>query len=340
MTGAVTIARAVPGMTVQDLGRPGYTAFGISRGGAMDRLALVEAAALLGLPGAVAAIEMAGAGGDFTVSEPTRFALTGAPMRATVEGAPLRWHASHVLLPGQRLAIGGATAGNYGYLTFAGGIATPERLGSRATHLTAGLGQPLKAGDALALLPDPKRALTGRILAPEDRFAGGTLRLMPGPQTALFSEETFVRFCATGFSRNPQSNRQGIKLDGGEAPFAPEATRGLASDFIVPGDVQMTGDGTPFVLMAECQTTGGYPRIGSVVPADLPRVAQAPVGAVLRFAPVSLEDAERSHRPEAEILRALRGAVRPLVRDPHDIADLLAYQLISGVTPGDDLERA
>lgn len=340
MTGAVTIARAGQGMTVQDLGRPGYTAFGISQGGAMDRLALVEAAALLGLPGVVAAVEMAGAGGEFTVDEPTRFALTGAPMRATVEGAPARWHASHVLQAGERLSIGSATAGNYGYLTFAGGFANPERLGSRATHLAAGLGQPLAAGESLPLLPDPKREMTGRTFTPEDRFAGGTVRLMPGPQTALFAAETFARFCATGFARNPRSNRQGIKLDGGEAPFAPEETKGLASDFIVPGDVQMTGDGIPFVLMAECQTTGGYPRIGSVVPADLPRVAQAPVGAVLRFVPVSLEEAERTHRAEAEILRALRGAVRPLVRDPHDIGDLLAYQLISGVTPGDDLERA
>ena len=119
---AVTIRRADGVLTVQDMGRPGHLAQGLSRGGAMDRLALIEAAALLGAKSPLAAIEMAGAGGQFSVSAPTRIALTGAPMIATLEGAPLRWHASHLVLPEQDLRIGALQAGVHGYLTPAGGL--------------------------------------------------------------------------------------------------------------------------------------------------------------------------------------------------------------------------
>ena len=106
----------------------------------------------------------------------------------------------------------------------------------------------------------------------------------------------------------------------------------------MPGDIQITGDGTPFVLLSECQTTGGYPRIGSVLPSDLPRVAQAPPGAEIRFSFVSLDEATRIERRHAEAQRALPGKVHPLIRDPHGMSDLLSYQLISGVTAGDETE--
>ncbi|HHB81668.1 MAG TPA: urea amidolyase, partial [Aliiroseovarius sp.] len=94
--------------------------------------------------------------------------------------------------------------------------------------------------------------------------------------------------------------------------------------------------GVPYVRLAECQTTGGYARIGSVIPADLPRIAQAPPGAQLHFEMLSWEEADRLWRAESGLIGALASRAEPLTRDPHDIADLLSYQLISGVVAGDE----
>lgn len=340
MTATVTLRRAGPATTVQDTGRPGQIARGLSPGGAADPRALYEAAALLGLPAPVAALEMVGFGVAVTADAPVRLALTGAPMRATQDGAALAWNAAHWLQPGQTLDIGGALSGTYGYLTFAGGMDLPQVLDSPAAHLAAGLGGLLADGARLRLGADPRPDLPARTLAPDDRFAGGRVRIMPGPQTALFDADTRARFAATRFARAPRANRQGVQLDQDGAPFAARPLDGpLASDFVTAGDVQMTGAGVPFVLLTECQTVGGYPRIGTVLAEDLPRVAQAPAGAALHFTWVDVETADRTFLSPARILAALREPVRPLVRDPRDMPDLLGYQLIGGVTPGDDLER-
>jgi allophanate hydrolase len=104
----------------------------------------------------------------------------------------------------------------------------------------------------------------------------------------------------------------------------------ILSDVIVPGDIQITGDGAPFVLMCECQTTGGYPRIGTVLPSDLARVAQAPAGAILTFGFVDLDAARAIEQRATAARAALQSCVTPLLRDPHSIRDLLGYQLISG----------
>lgn len=327
-----------PGVTVQDLGRPGYLALGLSRGGAADRLALYEGAALLGQAPDHAALEMAGMGGVFEATADIRIALTGAPMRASLAGAPLLWNASHSLPAGARLKIDGVEAGTYGYLSFGGGLAEPAFLGQQSVHLAAGIGRPLKAGDQLAIAADTGSA-TNLKLAPDNRFTGGTLRLVPSLQTDLFSTEDIARFEATVFTRDVRGNRMGVRLMSNGPGFGQTANLSVVSEVVVPGDVQITGDGTPFVLMSECQTTGGYPRIGSVLPSDLPRVAQAQPGAQLRFAFVSLEAALEIEQKDKARRGALKKSVAPLIRDPKEIANLRAYQLIGGVTAGDDLER-
>ena len=335
---ALTVHSIGPGVTVQDLGRPGWTAQGLSRGGAADRLAVLEAAALLGADPGFALLEMMGAGGVFSVDAPMRIALTGALMQASIAGKALSPNTTHLLQAGERLTIGGARQGVFGYLAFAGGITTAPVLGSRATHLTAGLGRPLAAGDVLPLGADPDSAAAPRRLDPAPRFDGGMIRLMPGPQTDLFDAATRAAFLAATFQRSPQGNRQGVRLDHASARFAATGGLSVTSDLIVAGDVQLTGDGVPFVLLAECQTIGGYPRIGTIIPADLARIAQATPGSALQFTLLDLAQADATARPEAAQLRDLRNACQPVTRNPHDIADLLGYQLISGVTAGRDLE--
>jgi allophanate hydrolase len=335
----VTLHRAGPAMTVQDLGRPGYMAQGLSVGGAADTLALYEAAALLGKAGLGEAIEMAGLGGSFSTDAPMRFCLTGAPMRATVDGSDIAWNAAHCLHPGQRLEIGGAAKGVYGYLSFAGAMRSDKVLGARSAHLTAGIGRLLAVGDSFDLHPDPAPDSAARLLPVADRCAGGEIRLMPGPQTDLFDPETRTRFEATAFVRGAQGNRQGVRCDHGDAPFQAATAKGLVSDFISCGDVQLTGEGVPYVLLTECQTIGGYPRIGTVLAQDMAKLAQTPPGGPLRFRFVTLEEAAALRPRPAKLLADLRAATRPMLRDPRDIHDFLGYQLISGVTCGDDLER-
>jgi biotin-dependent carboxylase-like uncharacterized protein len=339
MTGALRIRRAGPQMTVQDIGRPALTGQGLATGGAADLVALAEAAALFSLGQMPAAIEMAGMGGDISVSQPTRIALTGAPMRAKLDGKDIGWNQTHLLMPGQRLVIGGAISGVYGYLTPAGGIATEPLLGSRSAHLVGNLGSALAADQEIALGPDPLPAAPPVRVSPDARFSGGAVRIMPGPQTGLFDGAELDRFLAASFQRGSAANRQGVRLEHGGAPFQPGEVAGLASDFIAVGDVQMTGDGVPYVLLSECQTMGGYPRIGTVVGADLPLIAQLPLRGRIRFTLISVEEADRLYRSPAQMIAEAKTRVAPLVRDPSEISDLLGYQLIGGVVSGRDEEE-
>lgn len=333
----LTLHRCGPGIAVQDLGRPNRLAEGLSRGGAADRLAMLEAAALLGLKAPVPALEMAMMGCEVSVSETTRLALTGAKMQASLNGDPVEWNTSVTLTLGDRLTIGAARAGMYGYLTPAGGVQGDPMLGSVAAHLTAGIGRLLTQGDRLPIGLDPHPDAPAMILRPEERLTGGAVRVMPGPQTGLFDEATRARFFDTPFTRSRTGNRQGVRMDFDGAPFA-SGTGDLASDVIQAGDVQMTGEGTPYVLLTECQTMGGYPRIGTVIAQDLPRVAQAVPGMELRFTELTVEEADTLWRSEGDLLKSLRKQVQPLRRDPHDIPDLLSYQLIGGVIRGDEQE--
>lgn len=338
MTRDLIVHKAGPGISVQDLGRPGYLAYGVSRGGVADRLALYEGAALLGQSVDNAALEMAGAGGEFEATEDTRIALTGAPMRAAIDGRPIQWNASHFLPKGVRLTISGAETGCYGYLHLGGGLTTPRLLGARSAQLTAGLGAVHMQGERLPIGADPKPHAPAGFLQPENRCDGGILRVVANRQTRFFGTAQIDRFQTTVFRRDTRGNRMGVRLQGQGKGFQTEHGLSVLSEVIVPGDIQITGDGTPFVLLAECQTTGGYPRIGTVLPCDLPKVAQAAPGTRFEFRFVSLAEGAEAERAETTRRGRLAGSVKPLVRDPHDVGDLLSYQLIGGVTAGNDLE--
>jgi len=334
MTRILKVLRAGPGMTVQDQGRPGRLDQGLSSGGAADLRALAEGAALLGQPASTAAIEMASIGGIFEAPVPLRIALTGAPMQATVEGEPITWGASHLLHPGQKLSIGAARKGVYGYLHVGGGIVTDPVLGSRAAHLTAGLGAALKDGDALPIGSDTG-TLVGLTLDVADRFNGGTLRIVPSVQTDRFAKDDLARLEATIFTRDPRSNRMGVRLQFDGEAFVARDQLNVLSEVIVPGDIQVTGDG-PFVLLGECQTTGGYPRIATVLPCDMGLIAQAGAKAAIKFKFVTRAEALKLHRADLDDIAKLPKKLRPLIRNPHDIRDLLSYQLIDGMITGDE----
>ena len=326
MTTGLVVERIGPAASVQDLGRQGWLKVGLSRGGAADRSAFIEGLALLDLPLGTAGIEMAELGGRFRFEAPMRFALTGALMRATLDGERLDVGASRFAAAGAVLDVGAAEKGVYAYLQVAGGIVTPIMSGGRGFHGIGGLGRMLRAGDVLPVAPDP--APDAPPARQERRTETARVRLMPGPQTGLFARDMLKSFEEAVFVRNPRANRQGVRLDHDGAPFSTRAQLNQVSDFIAEGDVQMTGDGTPYVLLAECQTIGGYPRIGTVLPTDLPRVAQARAGDELRFRFVSVDEAEAAWQSDEEFLASLKQARIPQSRDPRDVADLLTYDLI------------
>jgi len=311
------------------MGRIGYRAQGLTQGGAADVLALHEGAALLGQSTQLATLEMVGMGGSFRATQDTRIALTGAPMTATINDEPLVWNASHLLPAGAILKVGGARSGTYGYLHVGGGLETPMMMGARGAHLSAGLGQAIAAGDTLPLGKDSGNAV-GMTLPVEGRFDGGRIRVVTSMQTEQFDASTRAQFEETAFRRDARANRMGVRMDHDGDPIKAAGQLTIVSDVIVPGDIQIAGDGAPFVLMCESQTTGGYPRIGTVLPCDMPRVAQAVAGAPISFEFVDLGQAQAIEQREASARASLRTALTPLLRDPQDIRDLLSYQLISG----------
>ncbi len=339
MTARLTITRAGPALSIQDLGRSGYMSFGLSRGGAADRLAMAEGAALLGQDVNLAALEMAGFGGVFKVSQDTRIALTGAPMKATVDDQPLVWNAVQSIKAGQSIIIGAPRRGVYGYLHVGGGFATNPRLGSRSNHIAASIGEAIITGTELPIGVDAN-VNSGSIKLPvQDRFSGGIVQISPSAQTDRFPKAERARFEATQFTRTLHGNRQGVQLEFDGAAFAAKGQLSILSEIMVPGDIQMTGSGNPFVLLPECQTTGGYPRIGTVLPQDLPIVAQAAPGTPLQFSFVSIEKALETALTMTQIVADLKRQRQPLIRDPRDIPDLLGYQLIGGVTAGRELSE-
>jgi len=177
---------------------------------------------------------------------------------------------------------------------------------------------------------------TGLTLDATERFGGGVLRTVPGIQAGQFDAGTLSRLEGTEFTRDPRGNRMGARMAFEGPAFSAERQLDTLSESIMPGDIQIVGDGAPFVLLGECQTTGGYPRIGTVIPPDIPLVAQARPGDPLRFRFVRRDEALAAYGSFRNLLATLPQATRPLVRDPHDIPDLLAYQLIGGAITGNE----
>lgn len=337
---ALEVVSIGPAASIQDRGRPGYQRYGVSTGGALDPVALEEAGALLNQDAGLAAIELCLFGGSFkALGEPLRIALTGAPMSSSLtdgsgERRPVTWRSSFLLKPGELLEIGAATAGFAGYLNVGGGIDTPLELGSRAAHLRAGLGGgALSAGMHLPVGGDPADE-TGLVLPATERFAKKEIRALWGPHARLYPDTERARFAATEFRLSAKRDRMGARLDFDGAPFHTEGALSGLSDAVSIGDIQLTGEGLPIALLADCQPTGGYPRIATIATADLPALAQLSTGSLFRFMMVEEEAAVEALQREISARRALRGSAAPLLRDPREIADLLSYNLIDGVVSG------
>lgn len=333
MAGLIEVLDGGLGTTLQDGGRPGYRRYGIALSGALDPVFLACANALAGNPPGAAALELRLTGPRLRVAAGRlRVALAGAADIA-VSGRPTfpPWQ-SLTLEEGEELKIG-AVRGGIAYLAIAGGIDTPSLLGSRATHLRAGLGgvegRALAAGDRLPVgavqIEGGERRQSA--FAHED----GPIRLLPGPQDDHFTPQARRALVEQEFTLGRDADRMGLRLEG--PPLLHDERYGdeIVSDGVTPGALQVPPDGQPILLLADCQTVGGYPKIATAIRADLPRLAHLLPGARLRFAYVSREEAAAALRTQQARLAAWIAGIAPyLPAGGVDEAALYSANLISG----------
>ena len=320
-----------PGLctTVQDRGRFGHQRQGVPVCGVLDPRALTLANLAVGNPPDQAALEILVAGPTLEVAaDGVRVALAGMAT-LTVNGAAMVPGRSLTLRRGDILAIG-ASQGRAALLAVAGGFDLPAVLGSRSTCLKSGFGglhgRALIAGDVLPLVaatapPGPDRA------CPPLPVAGGPMRVMLGPQDDHFSTAAIATFLQQEWRAARDSDRMGTRLEGTPLPHRSGAD--IVSDGIVTGSIQVPGSGQPIVLLADHQTTGGYPKIATVITADLARFAQVRPGDPLRFAAVTPEQALQARAAQRDEIAALCRRVVPVAG--LDTESLLAENLISGV---------
>lgn len=316
-----------PVTSVQDGGRSGAQRYGLPPGGAADRLALAAGNCLVGNPPFAAAIEIGPFSTSFTVREGrVRVALTGAARRADVSGRPVSFNESCTLGDGDSLTLGVARDGTFSYLAIKGGVKGEPIFGSLAVHARAGLGspfpRPLQIGDVLDVEAATTGAEHGIELPGQD---DGPIRVVMGPQDDEFGEATEL-FLGSEWKISATSDRMGYRLEG---PIIKHLHgHNIVSDGTVNGSIQIPGNGQPIVLMPDRGTSGGYPKIATVMTADIGRFAQIPVGRGFRFKAITVAEAQAEARAMADLLRTLPGRVRE-VRNT-DINDALRNANIAG----------
>jgi len=330
----ITIQSAGPATSLQDAGRFGWQRFGVGPAGAMDRLSLALANVLVGNQPAQAAIEFALAGGRLQVfGGSARIALAGAGSVLKIDGRPVTPLTSVTVHDGQTIELASARSGIFFYLAVAGGFAVASTLGSVSLHHRTGIGglegRTLRAGDRLPLAMSetsgPELAL------PEaPRAQQGPIRVVLGPQDDYFTAAGIATFTNSEYVISEQADRMGMRLSG---PVIEHGAKGfnIVSDGIPTGGMQVPGNGLPLILLADRQTTGGYPKIATVISWDLPRLVQCRPGTRLRFAPVERAEAVRIARAADAEFRALIAKLRPAGLAGLDSSELLAVNLVDGV---------
>jgi biotin-dependent carboxylase-like uncharacterized protein len=299
-----------PASSVQDGGRYGAQRYGLTPSGAMDRLGLAAANTLVGNEPFAAAIEIGPFGAKFTARDgAVRVALSGAPRGSDIAGRAIIFDTSMTLAEGETLTLGFAKGGSFSYLAIEGGIEGEPMFGSLAVNARTGIGspypRPLQAGDVLQTKAASSTAERRIELPPA---ATGPIRVVLGPQDDEFSDEAKTMFLDSEWKISATSDRMGYRLEG---PVIRHLHgHNIVSDGTVDGSIQVPGNGAPIVLMPDRGTSGGYPKIATLITADLGRFAQTPAGSGFRFRAVSIAEAQAELKKFAELLRSLPDCTR------------------------------
>jgi biotin-dependent carboxylase-like uncharacterized protein len=297
--------------SIQDLGRFGFQEYGISTSGAMDKFALRVANLLVGNDEGEAAVEMTVLGPELRVINNVTAAFTGAAFAPRVNGDPIPMWQSLLLRAGDIVSFsaGAPDIGFRAYLALGGGIAVPLVMGSRSTHIFSQLGgqdgRVLKAGDVLrvrnAVYPALRSLRSDQIpIYPEEIL----IRVIPGPQADYFTTAGMETLFSGEYQITSRSDRRGYVLEGPKIEHA--CGPDIISDGILPGCIQVPGDGMPIILLADCQTTGGFAKIGTVISSDLDRLGQACAGQKVRFQQVDMAQAYRIFDEAEDQLRSIK----------------------------------
>jgi antagonist of KipI len=289
--------------SVQDLGRTGFRQFGVSTSGALDPFALRVANLLVGNDETAAGLEITLGGLHLRFEDLRMVAWCGGEFDVQIGSRDLpAGHVAHLRL-GDELKFGRAEIGCRCWLAISGGIDVPVVLGSRSTDLRANFGgfegRMLHDGDVLPLrassgLPTSATGVSSWT-APHDWGSPAkpnpVLRFIPGVNWNQFNDETIQRFAHNEFTVSPDSDRMGVRLVGLE--LKPKNELNLVSEAVAPGTIQVPSSGQPILLLGDCQTIGGYPKIAHVITVDLATAAQLRAGDHVRFSEISLADAHR-----------------------------------------------
>lgn len=333
-----------PGLmtTLQDLGRRGYQRLGIPVSGALDEVSLRAANLIAGNPATTGALEIAYQGPTLEVeADSVRVAFAGGtaavevlPGAGATEARRLPPLQSVRLTKGQVLRIGALSGSPIGYLAVEGGFDVPFALGSQSTYMRGGLGgfagRALQSGDLLGLKRPQADARDECMLASVDLTPPKRIRVVFGPQDDYFTAKGKQTLGASEYTVTPASDRMGMRLDG--PPLEHAKGYNIVSDGISPGSIQVPGNGVPIVLLADRQTTGGYPKIATVISADMPALGRLAPGAKVAFEAVDIAAAEAAHRQFRDGLERMAkniAAVRPAA--VIDESKLLGSNLVSGV---------
>ncbi|HTV38312.1 MAG TPA: biotin-dependent carboxyltransferase family protein [Xanthobacteraceae bacterium] len=333
-----------PGLltTVQDLGRVGYQHLGVPTSGALDPVSLRAANILVGNDPTEGALEIAYVGPTFVIeADGVNLACAGA--HASIEVLPDETAASGLRYAsmqsfraqrGQVVRVGPTSEASVVYLAVEGGFDIEPVLGSVSTyirgHIGGWQGRALAAGDALPLrrnIPSERDELRldGLDLARPSRF-----RVVLGPQNASFSERSIKAFLDGEYTIGPATDRMAMHLDGPKLEHI--AGHDIISDGIALGSIQVPGHGRPIVLMADRQTTGGYPKVATVISADLPALGRSRIGDKISFQETSIEEAQQLRRTLLHQIDVIPNRIVHTHRVPDDLtACLLANNLISGI---------
>ncbi|KAB1070227.1 5-oxoprolinase subunit C family protein [Methylobacterium planeticum] len=322
------------GATLQDSGRHGFMRYGITPAGPMDPLAHATSNRALDNPGGATAIEISLGGLSMAAEQaPVDVAIAGGSFRIDLDGRPLPGATALTVRPGAVLTIRAGRSGAWCYLAVAGRIDVAGTLGSTATHTRSGFGglegRALRPGDVIpvaqvrARVGDPARIEAPWLERPVER-----IRVVLGPQADYFPQTEIEAFLAQPWTVTARGDRMACFLSGPKLKHAGDFN--IVSDGIAMGAIQVPGDGSPIILMADRQPTGGYPKIATVIGADLGRLAQAQAGTVLHIFAVSVEDAVAARRAERDALAKAVG-LTPVIRTEFSSEYLLGLNLIDGV---------
>ncbi|MGO9674740.1 MAG: biotin-dependent carboxyltransferase family protein [Methylocella sp.] len=339
MTARLRILAAGPGATIQDAGRYGYLRYGVTPAGPMDWPAFQTVALALGNVARAAAIEISVGGLSLSAEDgPLGVAFAGGAFDWRRDGRPLPQAARLTLRPGEILSARAGKRGAWTYLGVAGGLDTPVEMGSRATHARSGIGgfegRMLRAGDILPVGPSGVSVADAAIDAPWLDGGFDPIRVVLGPQDDYFSAAALATFFDAKFTLTPAADRMAYRFAG--APIIHARGHDIVSDGVALGAIQIAGDQAPLVLMADRQPTGGYPKLGHVILADIGRLAQMRSDESCRFHRASLDEARAALFTLDRQIATTTARLRPLRREMTS-AWLLENNLIDGIVgaPGE-----